>query len=208
MLSDRCPVLSVTLVYCGQTVGWTKTKLGRRVGLGPGHIVLDGDLASSPTYKGHRPHFSAHVYCGQTVAHLSYCWALVAFGTAVLTFSDKWQGSSLEVRRRSCHTTVPNCKVNYWYELEPRNPAYLTNMGRADSVRSWASCLLSRGYRLTLSRPGCLFLRRHDIPARRSRVTHLGTNQTRRRVTYDFDQLFRRHLVDAVIFIRSSSNRK
>jgi len=28
--------------------------------------------------KGHSsPHFSAHVYCGQTVAHLSYCWTLV-----------------------------------------------------------------------------------------------------------------------------------
>ena len=46
-----CPVLSVlyvclsvTLVYCGQTVGWIKMKLGVVVGLGPGHIVLDGDL--------------------------------------------------------------------------------------------------------------------------------------------------------------------
>jgi len=29
--------------------------------------------------KGHSsPHFSAHVYCGQTVAHLSYCWALAS----------------------------------------------------------------------------------------------------------------------------------
>jgi len=27
--------------------------------------------------RGHGPQFSAHVYCGQTVAHLSYCWALV-----------------------------------------------------------------------------------------------------------------------------------
>jgi len=46
MLSDRCPVLSVlsvTLVNCGQTVGWIKIKLGTEVGLGPGHIVLDGD---------------------------------------------------------------------------------------------------------------------------------------------------------------------
>ena len=34
-------VLSVTLVYCGQTVGWIKMKLGMPVGLGPGHIVLD-----------------------------------------------------------------------------------------------------------------------------------------------------------------------
>ena len=33
------------LVYCGQTVGWIKTKLGMEVGLGPGHTVLDGDPA-------------------------------------------------------------------------------------------------------------------------------------------------------------------
>ena len=52
MLSDRCPVcpvyLSVTLVYCWQTVGWIKMKLGMQVGLGPGHIVLDGDPAPLP----------------------------------------------------------------------------------------------------------------------------------------------------------------
>ena len=30
-------------VYCGQTVGWIKMKLGMEVGLGPGDIVLDGD---------------------------------------------------------------------------------------------------------------------------------------------------------------------
>jgi len=33
--------------------------------------------SSIPSQKGHSPHFSAHVYCGQTVAHLSYCRALV-----------------------------------------------------------------------------------------------------------------------------------
>jgi len=27
-------------------------------------------------YKGHSPQFSAHVYCGPTVAHPSYYWAL------------------------------------------------------------------------------------------------------------------------------------
>jgi len=37
--------LDVMLVYCGQTVGWIKMKLGVEVGLGPGHIVLDGDPA-------------------------------------------------------------------------------------------------------------------------------------------------------------------
>ena len=47
ILSDRCSVcltvclscLSVTLVYCGQMVGWIKIKLRMDVGLSPGHIV-------------------------------------------------------------------------------------------------------------------------------------------------------------------------
>ena len=28
-------VMSVTLLYCGQTVGWIKMKLGMEIGLGP-----------------------------------------------------------------------------------------------------------------------------------------------------------------------------
>ena len=51
MLSDSChvyPVLSVTLVCCGQTVGWIKMPLGMEVGVGSGHTVLDGDLALPP----------------------------------------------------------------------------------------------------------------------------------------------------------------
>jgi len=56
--------LSVTLVYSGQTVGSLKMKLGVQVGLGPGHIVLDGDPAPLPP-KGHSPQFSAHICCGQ-----------------------------------------------------------------------------------------------------------------------------------------------
>ena len=37
-------------VYCGQTAGWIKMALGIEVGVGPGHIVLDGDPA--PLRKG------------------------------------------------------------------------------------------------------------------------------------------------------------
>jgi len=49
MLSDRClSVLSVTLVYCGQTVAQIKMKLGKQVGLVPGHIGLDGDSGPPP----------------------------------------------------------------------------------------------------------------------------------------------------------------
>jgi len=76
VLLDRClyvcPVcLSVTLVYCGHTVGWIKMKLGTEVGLGPGHIVLDGDPAP-PEKDTAAPPLLAHVYCGQTVTNLSY----------------------------------------------------------------------------------------------------------------------------------------
>jgi len=56
--------LSVTLVHCGQTVRWIKTKLGMRVGLGSGQIVLDGDPPPPPP-EGHSPQFSGHICCGQ-----------------------------------------------------------------------------------------------------------------------------------------------
>jgi len=42
-------------------------KLGIQVGLGPGHIVLDGDPAPPPP-KGHGPQFLAHIRCGQMAA--------------------------------------------------------------------------------------------------------------------------------------------
>ena len=72
MLSDCCPVLSVTLVYCGQTVGWIKMPLNMEVSLGPGDIVLDGDPALPLQKAGQQsPSFAdvgktaSCVYCGQ-----------------------------------------------------------------------------------------------------------------------------------------------
>jgi len=41
-------------------------ELGVEIGLGPGHIVLDGNQA--PLQKGVHPQFSAHVCCGQTAS--------------------------------------------------------------------------------------------------------------------------------------------
>ena len=62
-------------VYCGQTDRWIKMPLGTEEGLGPCHILWDGDPV--PPQRGTALQFSARVYCGQTVAHLVYCWALV-----------------------------------------------------------------------------------------------------------------------------------
>jgi len=62
ILSDRClsyavlSVLSVTLVYSGQTVEWIKIKLVMGVGLGSGDNVLDGD-PSPPPQTGTAPNF-------------------------------------------------------------------------------------------------------------------------------------------------------
>ena len=41
-------------------------KFDMQVGLGAGHIVLDGDPASPPKKGGGAPKFLAHVYYGQT----------------------------------------------------------------------------------------------------------------------------------------------
>jgi len=80
MLSDRClSCLSVTLVFCGQTVGQIKMKLGMQEGFDPGHIVLDGDPAPPlPKGGGGAFQFSAHICCGQMAA-----WIKMALGTEV-----------------------------------------------------------------------------------------------------------------------------
>jgi len=82
MLSDRCPVCPICVsvpVYCRQTVGWIKMKLGMEVGYSPGHIVLDGDPAPPPQKKGGTAsQFSAHVCWGQTAG-----WIKMPLGTEV-----------------------------------------------------------------------------------------------------------------------------
>ena len=64
------------LVYCGQTVGWIKMKLG--TDLSAPATVLDGDPAP-PRKKGTAStQFLAHVYCGQTAR-----WIMMLLGTEV-----------------------------------------------------------------------------------------------------------------------------
>ena len=60
-------------VYSGQTAEWIRIPLGTGVGLEPADIVLDGDPAPPRKRKRAQQHFSARIYYGQTVAHLSNC---------------------------------------------------------------------------------------------------------------------------------------
>jgi len=82
VLSDRClSVLSVTLVYCGQTVRWIKVKLGMQVGLSP------ATLNSQITEK--RSRFTCHsCYLHTSCKHLTYfqcnlCLAVSGFTSQV-----------------------------------------------------------------------------------------------------------------------------
>jgi len=47
--------------YCGQIAGCIKMPLGMEVGLGPVHIVLDGDTAPFPKTGKRAPKFSANI---------------------------------------------------------------------------------------------------------------------------------------------------
>ena len=65
-------------MYCGQTAGWIEMPLDTEIGLGPGHIVLDGDPAPLPKKGGTASQFSAHVCFGQRAR-----WMKVPLGVEV-----------------------------------------------------------------------------------------------------------------------------
>jgi len=92
--------------------------LGTEVGLGPGDILLDGDPQLPPNGKGHSsPHVSAHVYCDQTVAHLSNCMLSCCFTSVmhivvvnifqkILKTFDSWQ-QTIEKLASQCNSLPP-----------------------------------------------------------------------------------------------------
>ena len=157
---DRAPQLSAH-VHCAQTAGWIKMSLGRKVGLDPSNIALDGDSAPLPkkgaefpqfwpmsllcqngwtdqhaTWYGGRPRrkphcarwgpsilspkrgrsplqFSAHVYCDQTVAHLSYCWALVSLPDQKPKHIIIWGGLTF-IRQKNCKRGTLSARLSLY----------------------------------------------------------------------------------------------
>jgi len=141
MLRDRCPVclsyVYVTLVYCGQTVGWIKMPLDTELGLSPGGIELGGDPALLH-WKGHSspsPFFGP--LCSGTVAHLSNCWALVGLSDTEEAAYCRLQGSFWPVLAMSdarfCwknngvhfHTIY---HVTQWYNLSKLHVNYVKSI--------------------------------------------------------------------------------
>jgi len=135
--------LSVTLLYCGQTVRWINMKLDMQVGLGPGHVVLDGDPA--PPRKG------AQLVCA--VSPAGFCH----ISTSSLDVSASWTsliaifGRLLELMVRPMlqdHSPVCNVGVLWpngwkhqsatWYGARP--------WPRRPCVRWGSSSLRGQGY--------------------------------------------------------------
>jgi len=78
VLSDRClsvlsVYLSVTLVYCGQTIGWIRMPLGTEIDLGLGHTVLDGD-PFLPTGHSSSPLFDPCLLWPNDWVHQNNIW--------------------------------------------------------------------------------------------------------------------------------------
>ena len=67
----------MTLVYCGQRVGWIRLPLGMEVGLGSGQSVRWGPR-SLPKGAQQPPQLLVDVYCGQTAR-----WIKMPIGTEV-----------------------------------------------------------------------------------------------------------------------------
>jgi len=62
--------------------------LGMEVGLGPGHILLDGDPVPLPQ-KGHSPQISTHVCCGQTAEWIKMLGREVGLGPGDIVFGTQ-----------------------------------------------------------------------------------------------------------------------
>ena len=160
-----CPVcLSVTLVYCGQTVGWIKMPLGTKVGLGPGHIVLGRDPA--PSKKGNSsPNFRPM----SIVAKRSPI-------SATAEFLLKWPGNS--------HSNDKHEWGSDWYFMQ-FNYRFLHEFGRIGaSVRPFGPSTYRRQVAIWIFRP-CTTLTSAINPARcRPTIESIKTaaNQQRNRV--------------------------
>ena len=77
-------------------------KLGIQVGLGSGHIMLDG-YPAPPPQKGHSPQFSTHICCGQMAG-----WIKMPLGMEVGLGPGNFVFDGDPAPRKKGHSAPPN----------------------------------------------------------------------------------------------------
>ena len=157
-----CPVwscLTVTLVYCGQTVGWIKVKLGTQIGLDPVHLVG----TELPSHKGAQPPILSNVHCGQTAGWIKMSLGTqVGFGPSTLCS----MGTQLPPRKKghSAHIIFGPCllwpngwidQAAIWYGGKPQPRRRCVRWGSSSPLKGWIKTPVGRdlGPGLSLSLP-------------------------------------------------------
>ena len=105
------PTQFLAHVYCGKTAGWMKTPLGTEVDLSPGHIVLDG--VPAPAKVAQQPPSFRPMSIVATVAHFSYCWALVEVCERTDTQTDRHTNTLIAILHTPTGSEVNTDKGNW-----------------------------------------------------------------------------------------------
>jgi len=139
---------------CGQTVGWINMPLGKEVGLGPGHIVLDGDPVGTQLPTAAPPHFRpmstvakrSPISATAELSFLQFTWELplqhiCILQQQLLSFSRgyAWNepcslycSASFHMRQLSCRHVLCPCKLP---ESDPGNATVRSNVGLTQDDR-------------------------------------------------------------------------
>jgi len=133
--------------YCGRTAGWIKMALGMEVGLGPVHIVLDGDTAPLPK-TGQSPQiFGPSLLWPNGGMHQDATWYGGRPHEAYATLCSMW--TQLPPEKGHTHPTQflarllwPNGWMDEetaWYGSGPRPRPHCTRWGPTSHGRGTAA---------------------------------------------------------------------
>jgi len=155
-------------VYCGQTAGWIKTALGTEVGLGPGHIVLDGDPAPLPKRVQIIPIFGPFILSPNGWMHQDATW----YGGRLQPrrLCVRWGPSSPHPEKSG--TAAPTLRPMSIVAKQLDGPPIGTEIGLSTGDIVWGSSISEMTYFVSTQSVYTLYLFSHQshsfpfIPAR------------------------------------------
>ena len=134
MLRERCPVclsvLSVTLVYCGQTVGWIKMPLGTEVASAQAVLCSIGTELS--------PHGNWHIGPPHISAHFALARSPIS-ATAELLLRYASGQTNTHVFRHGHHNTSQCYQGGEWGRSKNKQGINITYFCVSESCRYWRS---------------------------------------------------------------------